>query len=349
MFNGYRVYCFTVPTAAGTVYTKNPQRGGPVMCGWDTGTITGETGLPQRAEEAIANNRDMDADMKARLTRLLVAIEESVLLDNTFSQGNALDKHIFVAPEFYFRPPKNTDEACGEYTYAQYIALSNFLGDYFARFNYFHEDQCPINNWLFLCGTCVFNIHSGDPGTRKMLWNVMLAYTVDATGTMSAQHFRKLCTSHIDGIVLEDDINWEQQTALCLLDYGELNDHYFPSFHVFVEICLETSRGLWKNEWQGGAVEAHVISAAGMPMEDITNKVGSTAVRIRNDGMLDKEDEMTSFSFEGPAGTEQLIEIRGWNYQWSGKDLQDKARKKGLTVFKESELINFSPFVVVVQ
>ena len=341
----YRAYCFVVPTAAGTedyLYGED----GPVMCGWDTGTITDETGLPSKVRQAIADNTGMNDDMKTRLKRLLMAIEKSVEEDLKFSQGNCPDIRIFVAPEFYFRPPKSPTEACGEYTNAQFIALSNFLEDYFVRFKYYHDDERSISNWLFLCGTCVYNLGSDVPGLR-LLFNSMLAYAVDTTGTAIAQPFRKLCTSHIDGIDDKEDINWEQQNQLCYYNVSEITAHYFPSFHVFVEICLETSLGLWKNEWQGGAVEAHVISAAGMPMDDITNKDGSTAVRIRNDGMLDEIRNMTSFMLEGSRKTVASTEITGVNYQWSSDDLENKVAQKGLEVKKEYLLRYISPSLFV--
>jgi hypothetical protein len=294
---------------------------------------------------AITNNAVMRDDMKVRLTRLLMAIEYSVFIDSTVSQANTPDVRIFVAPEFYFRPPAGPKADCGEYSYNEYVALRDFLlNEYFSRFREYHGyDLC---NWLFLCGTCVYNATSNFPGVGKQLWNMMLAYTMDATGRAAMQPFRKLCTSHIDGIATAEDVNWVMQTQLCYLSEVEILEHYFPSFRVFVEICLETCHGLWRNVWQGGAVGAHVVSAAGMPLDGVQYKNGPNAVLIRNDGMLDNFLNMVATVFEEQYSAIPVPGLYFFPFEWQGNNLWEIAAEMQRTVERNDLRNQILPVII---
>ena len=73
-----RAYCMVVPTAVSTAFNTVPVTKGPVLSGWDTGTINRTSGIPAAVVTSIVNNTIMSNDMKIRLLRLLIAIEEEV-------------------------------------------------------------------------------------------------------------------------------------------------------------------------------------------------------------------------------------------------------------------------------
>jgi hypothetical protein len=329
----YRAYCFVVPTAAGMVDTN-------VISGWDTGAITRTPGVPDDVVRWIDTLRVCD-DLKVRLKRLLIAIEKSIDDDGHRHQPNAAVQRVFVAPEFYFRPLGSNGIFAGEYTLDEYNTLSAFLYLYFSGYSEMHRGR-TIDNWLFLCGTCVYN--SAAPGAPKKIKNSMPAFLVKG-GVVLRQEVRKLCTSGIDGISHGNDFNTQRQGELGVVRDSELIAHYFIGFNLFVEICLESDRSLMKTYWvrqpDVGKVDAHVVCAAGLPYNDIKTYDDSLAVLIRNDGMLWDPEWMVTFFIDE---TYQLpgtsASVAGFNPEWNGNNMSALAATWGSSL-ERPDLISF--------
>ena len=149
-YANFRKFVFCVPTACTLVSRTNPNIQ-CVVCGWDPGDYPGPdvlgTEITGHLATAVTN-----ADMRKRLTWLLVAIEHTIAADrrNTPTPpGDTL--RIFVVPEFYFRTTWQEQERGRDYTKEEFAELTGALSFYFDSYSRLHR-CAPLRDWLFLCG-----------------------------------------------------------------------------------------------------------------------------------------------------------------------------------------------------
>lgn len=297
MYTNCRAYFFKVPTyCAGK---KNGMK--KSMCGWDTGESNFESKLkiPNTADlnfeliqmiEKHFNSDQNGKNIKNQVARLIEAIQISFEKESTLINDKTTLK-IFVAPEFYFRYRGPDGNQVTEYSGKEFNMLYNFFNEFFEKLSTIYS-EFDICNWIFLCGTCVYDINSVYSSNFKPRVNVMPIFTIDCEGKINKRIIRKIYTSNMDGISGYMDFN-------TLKPFSETRknpligvDHYFEKFNLFIEICLEARLGLFGKTACASNVFFHVISAAGMPLYNITTKSSVKSI-IRNDGVA--SSEMLSF------------------------------------------------------
>lgn len=314
-----------VPTACSCYDTSGFNRPNIVISGWDSGAGDGSQWLNARII-ALINQYISNADMKVRLTRFMIGLENSVNDANEFfmyhtREEAAQELKIFIAPEFYFRPPC-IEESHGEaYSLQEYEELKRFFENYFQVRSTIHPDEI-MSHWLILCGTCVYN-NTRTPG-RVRINNSIPAYYVDDQGNAHLQEIRKTATSNIDGVRRREDSN-----SFLNMRYSQIeaDKHYFENLKVFVEICLEHGNGYmleFLKRRPDAAIKAHVICAAGMPVQLAKTRTG-TAI-IRNDGMLKQTDTEMMSAFENYGGLPSVPVFGGVQqrqvYPWRDFDIR---------------------------
>ncbi len=278
-YANFRKFVFCVPTACTLVSRTNPNIQ-CVVCGWDPGDYPGPdvlgTEITGHLATAVTN-----ADMRKRLTWLLVAIEHTIAADrrNTPTPpGDTL--RIFVVPEFYFRTTWQEQARGRDYTKEEFAELTGALSFYFDSYSRIHR-CAPLRDWLFLCGSCVHREPFFGWGS---LVNEMVRVYIDGEACRSIKTIQKMCTSPIDGIYPVEDWN-AMAAAVQFVDPVRRNHHYMHAQGVYVEICLEHRTFLAASSRYLPGVRVNVLSAAGMPFGD-GEALAPSRWYLRADGML---------------------------------------------------------------
>ena len=289
MFSYIKSYVFNVPTttALNVKYYYERKEFKCTYCGWDSWDP--KFILPGWVTELLTPITN--ADLYVRAARLLIAIDKCIVDDrNSVNAGVTNDKatlRVFVAPEFYFRPVNVSATQGGFYTKTEFGQLTTVLMNFFNKCKTRHTDCTSLENWVFLCGTCVFD---DDGIAATVLKNMMIVCTVNKSGeTYKAETrlIRKMHTSPIDGI--DDGIDFNKKPGIESFNTAERLNHFLPDYRLFVEICFEHYCKLMvetvedaKTRMTRLPVTVHVISAAGMGIIP-ANTLPHTMV-FRNDG-----------------------------------------------------------------
>lgn len=290
----YRTYAFSVPTDSFVkLVIKEEQE--VHISGWPSGTGNGS--LPDALVRHI-NGKIKNEDMKVRLFRLLIAIEETIKYDRTVSrsQGTTDDfrtLRVFVAPEFYFRPDMLSKERGGSYKKAEVEALKGVLKEYFSSYEKWGPGREPLRNWMFVCGTCVFEEKPSISRRWRGDKNTLLAFTIDDKKNTKTHQVLKLAVANGDLVdprynLLTNKI--EKSPGFVKEGLKDREKHYFREFGVFVEICLEHGLGLLMSMREKVNVGLHIVSAAGMYLQSDNIKDGSRAILC--DGLRCREHNL---------------------------------------------------------
>ena len=293
----------------------------------------------------MINNYFKSDKIKNQVARLTEAIQISLEKDsekNSTLNNDDKTLKIFVAPEFYFRYRDSKQNT--EYSSNEFKMLYNFFSEYFDNLSTIYPGYTNICNWIFLCGTCVYDINfqSFNSCKFKPRVNVMPVFTINHEKKTNKRIIRKIYTSPIDGITDDEDFNKMEPILLrerIPLEQKSKNlligaDHYFEKFNLFIEICLEASKGLFSAVTSAVPLKVNfnVISAAGMPLENI-NEEHKTCI-IRNDGAA-TSSKMLSFVDLSKKISKKATKIKECELDWSYKKEIDGIRFDGILFDKQ--------------
>jgi hypothetical protein len=301
-YTHFRMIAYEVPTATF-------QGGGPVVSGWDPGQAYQAIGrLP------VPNNTNNDA--KIRLQRLAGVVEFAYNRLQTIGD-NANTLKVFVVPEFYFRPPVLGANYLNN-TYPQeavnqvWTALDSM---------FVHHD---FNNWLFICGTAMWNTLS-DTMVTPVYFNT--AIYVRGGQAQGLRLIEKQLASGIDGVPQAMAPSMTPDVSPIFAEWGVRKQHVFTIDNITfgLEVCLDHANNgdgpvlkkvlaAWQGR-QGAAppeVKIHVLTAGGMDIEveSVAAKVGGYI--FRNDGMANPGArselyQVQSYNTPDPLGAQLLI------------------------------------------
>lgn len=285
-YTHFRFLAYEVPTV--TYKTRIRVDG---ISGWSPGAEcapVGRIAVPDSVTEA---------DSRIRLRRLAAVVSNTYNWLQLLADDNGNTLKIFVAPEFYFRPPV-IDESYKNNTYPDHVAGKIFkaLNTMFA-----HAD---FHDWLFVCGTVMWN-RGINFESQPLYFNT----AVHVRGGPRLNSFRaqdavglveKQLASDIDGVPVAFSTGGEHSDVkLVFEDWATRKNHVFSvdGTPLGLEVCLDhlnhdTCRVLkrvladWPSkEMTHQEVKLHVLTAGGMDIQpaSVAAKVGGYV--LRNDGM----------------------------------------------------------------
>jgi hypothetical protein len=289
-YTHFRLIGYEVDTASGTDTN-------PVIAGWDGGAECAAVArLPVPAT--------LPTDARTRLKRLASVVD---LAKTQVSAGGRTDNantlKVFLAPEFYFRPPASIGADYKGGTYPQAISrqMLDALNQMFVA--------ADFADWLFVCGTLMWNTLV-DTTAEPLYFNTAV---VVRGGQANALHVvEKRLPSTIDGV--------PQPTAPDKSTGAYAAPGYDPTVKLFferwaqrkrrildfdgikfgLEVCLDhlnspNCRVLRKVlvDWRSNSgwfastpsVQLHLLSAGGMNVQRASVSAKANGYILRNDGM----------------------------------------------------------------
>lgn len=273
-YTHFRYIAYEVPTA-----TSMPN--GPVVSGFDAGQE-----CPAIARIPVAGTTPADA--RKRLKRLAAVVDTAVTRVQTGFGDNANTLKIFIAPEFYFRPPNALGPGYVHDTYPQEDTYK-IWGQLESMFT-----AVDFKDWLIVPGTVMWNLH--DPSAGRTFLNT--AMYIIGNQAKSVYFIEKKLPSNIDGIPQP---------------YAPGNDPYLKPIyekwdyrkpHVFsiggvpcgLEVCLDHANSpncrvlktvlsdWYKNEGGDQEISLHLLTAGGMTIKDKSVAAKANGYILRNDG-----------------------------------------------------------------
>jgi hypothetical protein len=293
-YTHFRFIAYQVPTAA----YPTAGTGGPY-----TGYPAGGT-CPAVADIPVAGDAAAPPDWHIRLRRLAAVVDRAAA--NLGAGDNAATLKVFVAPEFYFRPPAGADVAFRRSTYAQehLFAIWGALDRMF---------QSPrFADWLIVPGTVMWNRPREEDAARSNYFNSVL-YVRGGPREQATRMIEKQLPSTIDGIPVPFAPGYDPSLRPIYEDWRTQTDRIFrvDNVGVGVEVCLDhaddpqcrvlkTVLSRWTQRFgelssthqarvAGDAnvpVPAlHVLTAGGMPTvpRSVAARIGGFL--LRNDGL----------------------------------------------------------------
>jgi len=301
MYTNYRAYLFKIPTTS-MVFIKdratNLYVGAETVSGWPTGTASADKDIDRTILEYIRGQfpNAEDDDIRTRLIRLWIAIEKSIVEDQNHETRMDPDAEkdvlkIFLAPEFYFVPMMRKYDLVhgvtqtGFYSASQYKRLYETIEHLLKEYSAYHDNR-QLNDWIFLCGTCVYNrIETAIYRVPKLI-NAMIAVELGKE-KKEARAIRKMVLSNIDGVSEREDAEKRLTESE---SFAEIENHYFSESGLYVDICLEHACRIYKG-WQESVylsrgifprANFRVVSAAGMKLKK--SYIASNVIALRSDG-----------------------------------------------------------------
>lgn len=275
-YTHFRYIAYEVPTAT------RPIAGGNVVSGYDAGQAYQAIGrLP------VPNNTPNDASK--RLKRFAGVVNYAANRLRTLGD-NANTLKIFMAPEFYFRPPASLG--------AGYVHDTSPGGDAMAIIRaldamFVHND---FQHWLFVPGTIIWNTRH-DP-VRPALYRNTLIHA--RGGRQNAAYFiEKNLPSRIDGLPLTGIPGRDVSYKLFHESWDNRKQRVFllDGIPMGLEVCLDhldsPSCRVLKHvldEWLGKEgntqnVSLHLLSAGGMSIQPRSVSARVNGYILRNDGI----------------------------------------------------------------
>lgn len=271
-YTHFRYIAYEVPTA-----THGP--GGKVESGFDAGTE-----CPSIGSIPVPDNISTDA--KFRLKRLAVAVHLAKTRIRSLSDNNNTLK-IFVAPEFYFRPPASLGKNYMHDTYPNSV-LNQITGA--LRNMFTHPD---FTHWLIIPGTIMWNT-SEDTFAKVIYYNSsfqIIGGPVVSPGN-NLNYIEKEIPSTIDGVPYGPGNDPTVKLAFESWRSRKYRVFNVDNISCGLEICLDHGIKVFKkiladwpkNEGKDREVSLHLLTAGGMPIreESVGARVGGYL--LRNDG-----------------------------------------------------------------
>lgn len=275
-YTHFRMIAYEVSTAA---------HGGPhglgVVSGWSAGQQ-----LPQAIAQLPVIGPNLPLDARIRLHRFAGVVD---LAWNSLQMqpNNGQTLTVFIAPEFYFRPP-NIGAGYDHNTYPATVAMQviNALDNMFAHANF--------QDWLIVCGTVMWN--SGEQiGERPRYYNT--AVYVHGGRNQGARLIEKKLASSIDGVPQAMAMGADPAGALVMQSWEIRRRHAFDHDGVRfgLEVCLDhldsDAFRVLKHvlaDWPDSArpaVKLHILTAGGMDIKSASVAADPGGYILRNDGL----------------------------------------------------------------
>jgi hypothetical protein len=275
-YTHFRFIAYEVPTA-----TYSP--GGPVASGFAPGPEP-----PPVVRLPVPGNVPDDA--RIRLKRFAGVVDLAANRLHHLGGDNANTLKIFMAPEFYFRPPVASGFNFNHDTYPDTHANRIFqaLNSMFTHADFQH--------WLFIPGTVMWNT-SHDASSPIVYFNTA---THVRGGRINGLHIiEKRLASGIDGVPVDRAPAMDPHLAPIFQDWTTRKSHVWEDDHVSfgLEICLDHANydfgRILKRvlaAWPGreGAdrnVQLHLLTAGGMDITAESVAAIPHGYILRNDGL----------------------------------------------------------------
>jgi hypothetical protein len=271
-YTHFRYIAYEVPTATS-------KAGGSVESGFDAGTECPSNVL-------IPVPDDINTDAKYRLKRLALAVQLAKTRINSLGDNDQTLK-IFVAPEFYFRPPASLGANYINNTYPNSVLtqIINVLREMFTHPDFAH--------WLIVPGTIMWNT-SESMVKPDIYYNSCFQIRGGPVAHSGDNVFytEKKIPSGIDGVPYGPG----QDLKIKLVEEAWKNRKRrifdIDTVSVGIEICLDHGLQVlknvladWpKNEGANREISLHILTAGGMPMKDTSVAAKAGGYLLRNDG-----------------------------------------------------------------
>lgn len=303
-YTHFRYIAYEVPTA---VQDKNA-----VFSGFNPGSPC--AAVPRIP---VANIPD-GADAKNRLLRLASVVDKAATWVNQAGGDNRNTLKIFVVPEFYFRPPNSfarRDCPYNTYSYDEAVQIFDELNHLFV-----HAD---FSDWLIVAGTVMWHWNNTDdeqpgpnPNPNQPDPNGLYVPS-DPTGRVYRNSAVYIRGGRADSLrIIEKDVpsGIDGVPNPYAPKRDAYDDHFVKTFedwdlqkqHVFevgevrcgLEVCLDHSdeaghRVLktvirkWRKRENAAppALDLHILTAGGMPIEKGSVAAKRNGYILRNDGL----------------------------------------------------------------
>jgi hypothetical protein len=283
-YTHFRYIAYEVPTATQDTAIV-PAADAPVESGFAAGNACAAV-----ARLPVPANIPNDANV--RLHRLAAVIDRAAARLNAMGGDNNNTLKIFVAPEFYFRPPSSNGATYFSDTYPQ-ADMFQIWGAFDLMFQ--HAD---FQHWLFVPGTVLWNNSDDEMFAGAPKYFNSLMHIRGGGRLRPAQRIEKKLPADNDGIInpfatpgLDPDLKpfyeaWrELKQRVISVDGTELG----------LEVCLDHSSGAscrvlktalskWQNEQAGKSISLHILTAGGMPIQEKSVAARVNGYILRNDG-----------------------------------------------------------------
>jgi hypothetical protein len=234
----------------------------------------------------------LPADANVRLRRLAAVIDRAATRLQAAGGDNDTTLKIFMAPEFYFRPPAGTGANYRSDTYPQ--------ADMFKIWDAFDTmfQHADFTHWLFVPGTVMWNNGDDEMFKAKPNYFNSLLHIRGGDRQHPTQRVEKQLPSGIDGIPCPYAPGRDPKVKPIYEDWRNRRARVFSvdSTYLGLEVCLDhatsancrvlkTVLSQWnKNEGADRDVSLHLLTAGGMPIEgdSVAARVGGYV--LRNDG-----------------------------------------------------------------
>jgi len=284
-YTSFRFIAYEVPTAT-NIY------GPPVVSGFDAG-------LDCAAVARIPVDDNTPADARARLRRLAAVVDRAAttLVEKTQYQKALRDKpdtlKIFMAPEFYFRPPlkANPTEYINEtYSYDDAVKIFEELNVMFR-----HAD---FKDWLIIPGTVMWN-WKDDQAPQGRLYRNSALY-IRGNKEEGLRLVEKAVPSRIDGVPnpFDDPAKLYDPHFQEVFEHWHLRkDRVFEIDGIWcgLEVCLDhgsrrvlkTVLSNWSTYESAPCPDLcfHLLPAGGMPLVPRSIAAKENGYILRNDGL----------------------------------------------------------------
>jgi len=284
-YTHFRFIAWEVPTATQDLGVQNS----PVVSGFAPGNeCAAVVRLPVTATVAAG-------DARTRLARLAAVVDRAATRVNAIGGDNNQTLKIFIAPEFYFRPPVTTGPNYDQCTYPQ-AEMFKIWGALDLMFQ--HAD---FTHWLIVPGTVMWNRKDQLDAQRNPKTNYFNSALWVRGGPVqqATRIIEKQLASGIDGVPQAFAPGADAQLKPI---YEEWRNRKLRVFTIDgspmgLEVCLDhgsssTCRVLKRtlNEWsdkengQTQNVSLHLITAGGMPLQPYSVSAKVNGYVLRNDG-----------------------------------------------------------------
>jgi len=276
-YTHFRYIAYEVPTAS--IRTAD----NAVVCDYAAGdTYQAIARLPVPA--------DTPPDAKVRLQRLAGVVNFAANRLGTLAD-NANTLKIFMAPEFYFRPPAalGADYFSGTYPLADVNAIWKAFSNMFAHADFQH--------WIFIPGTMLWNTRV-DPKRPHLYFNTLAHIRGGVADGLNV--IEKNQPSTIDGMPVVGVPARDSAYRVFHQTWRNRKKHVVDVSGVPVgfEICLDHLNSAYSrvlknvlSDWranEGGALpglKLHILCAAGMSIQDKSVCPIVNGYILRNDGI----------------------------------------------------------------
>jgi hypothetical protein len=275
-YTHFRFVAYEVPTA-----TRKPH--GPVESGFNAGA---ECQLPPGIQVSQALPKDARIRLKRLASVAFLAKSHVALLGD-----NANTLKIFMAPEFYFRPPvtEGSDYTYNSYPRSVYQLIINELGKMFR--------DAIFDDWLIIPGTAMMNAKIHPTSAQIVYFNSCFQIIGGAGAAASGNnllYIEKKMPSNLDGVPYGPGNDQDARQVFETWAFRKKRVFTVNGVRLGLEICLDHGTQVLKrtlSDWssnEGGInpqpLDLQLLTAGGMPVQTTSVAAKLNGYILRNDG-----------------------------------------------------------------